>query len=83
MLVKLTPGVDFTNILCTAFTCADPKSAKKDCQLDCLFALLGSGSIKAARKMLYKLTPGSVVFLKKCNVKFEQRGGSKVIIVIE
>jgi len=27
MLVKLTPGVDFTNILPAAFTNADPKSA--------------------------------------------------------
>ncbi len=60
-----------------------PKAQKKTANLTVFFALLGSGSIKAARKMLNKLTPGSVVFLKKCNVKFEQRGGSKVIIVIE
>ena len=29
MLVKLTPGVNSTNILQAAFTRADPKSAKK------------------------------------------------------
>jgi hypothetical protein len=28
ILMKLTPGVDFINISCTAFMCADPKSAK-------------------------------------------------------
>jgi len=34
----------------------DPKSAKNDWQLDILFALLGSARVKAARKMLVKLT---------------------------
>jgi len=29
MLMKLTPGVNFINILQTAFTLADPKSAKR------------------------------------------------------
>ncbi len=29
MLMKLTPGVNFINVLCTAFTCADPKSVKR------------------------------------------------------
>jgi hypothetical protein len=29
MLMKLTPGVDFTNVLQAAFTLADPKSAKR------------------------------------------------------
>ncbi len=29
MLMKLTPGVNFINVLRTAFTCADPESAKK------------------------------------------------------
>jgi len=28
MLVKLTPGVNFINILCTAFALVDPKSVK-------------------------------------------------------
>jgi len=29
MLMKLTTGVNFINILCPAFTLADPKSAKR------------------------------------------------------
>jgi len=48
MLVKLTPGVDFTNILRKAFTGTDPESAKKLTTLLSLFALLGSSCIKAA-----------------------------------
>jgi len=57
MLVKLTPGVNFTNILHKAFTRADPKSAKKTEEgLNVFFVLLGSTHIKAACKM--KLTPG-------------------------
>jgi hypothetical protein len=49
-------GVDFTNILCTAFTRADPKSAKKTDCLTVLFVLLRSVHVKAARKMLMKST---------------------------
>jgi len=47
MLVKLTPGHNFINILCTAFICADPKSAKKTVKLSFLFTLSGSRSVKA------------------------------------
>jgi len=36
-LMNLTPGVNFTNILHTAFTLVGPKSAKQHCQFDCLF----------------------------------------------
>ncbi len=43
-------GVDFTNILQAAFAYADPKSAKRNWWLDCLFALLGSVRDKALRK---------------------------------
>ncbi len=52
MLMKLTPGVDFTNILCAAFRHTDPKSAKKTDSLTVFFALLGS-----ALKMLVILPP--------------------------
>jgi len=41
MLVKLTFKVNFTNILRTAFTLADPKSAKKYLQLDSIFCTFG------------------------------------------
>jgi len=52
------PGVNFTNILHPAFTSADPKSVKIQLSCQYLFSLLGSVRIKAARKMLFKLTPG-------------------------
>ena len=35
----------------------DPKSAKKTVKLSSFIALLGSGRVKAARRMLVKLTP--------------------------
>ena len=50
-------GVDFTNILRAAFTIADPKSTKKLLDLTVFFALLVSAGVKAARRMLMKLTP--------------------------
>jgi len=64
MLVKLTTGtgVDFINILHTAFTCADPKSAKRHWWLDCIFALLGSWQIKAARKHVGEINPWAMNF---------------------
>jgi len=58
-VVGLTPGVNLINVLRAAFACADPKSVKKDWQLDCLFALFGSVCVKAAHRMLMKLTPVS------------------------
>jgi len=50
--------VDFINILLQAFTCANPKSAKKTEGLIVFLALLGSVRVKALRKMFVKLTPG-------------------------
>jgi hypothetical protein len=44
-----TPGLNFINILCTAFTLAEPISIKNS-QVISLFTLLGSTSIKAERK---------------------------------
>ena len=57
MLMKSTPGVDFTNILHAAFTCTDPKSAKKDSQAKQLFALSGSVRVKAGRKHIEEIDP--------------------------
>ncbi len=51
------PLVNFINILRETFTHADPKSAKKYIKAVVLFALLGSGQVKASSKMLMKLTP--------------------------
>jgi len=57
-LVKLATGVNFTNVLQADFRRADPKSAKKTVKLSSFFVLLGSASIKAACRMLVKLTLG-------------------------
>ena len=51
-------GVNFTNILCAAFTRKDTKSAKKQLELTVFFVLLGSAHVKAGCRMLVKLTPG-------------------------
>jgi hypothetical protein len=51
-------GLNFINVLCTAFTLVDPKSVKKDTDdLTVFFTLLGSTSAKAVRSTLMKLTP--------------------------
>jgi hypothetical protein len=42
MLMKLTPGVHFTNMFMQSFTLTHPKSAKRQSSHQCLFALLGS-----------------------------------------
>jgi len=52
------PGVNVINVLRAAFTLADPKSTKKTVKSSSFFALSGSVSVKAAHKMLMKLTPG-------------------------
>ena len=57
----LAHGVNFTNVLRAAFTRADPKSAKKTVKLSSFFALLGSASVKAARRTLVKLNPGILI----------------------
>ncbi len=51
------PGVDFINVLLAAFMPPDPNSTKKTDSLIVFFALLGSARVKAAHKMLMKLTP--------------------------
>jgi len=56
-LVKLTPGLNFINVLHTAFTLVDPKSVKKIDNLIVIFTLLGSVSVKAVRITLMKLSP--------------------------
>jgi len=57
-LVTTAPGVDFINVLRTAFTLVDPKSVKKIGNLTVFFTLLGSASVKAVRRTLMKLSPG-------------------------
>ncbi len=62
MLVKSTPGLNFINVLRTAFTRVDPKSVRIQSNPQYLFTLLGSTCAKAARRTLMKSTPGYLVF---------------------
>ena len=58
MALKLTPGVNFINVLCTAFALVDRKSVKNTVKSLVSFMLLRSMSIKVVRRMVLKLTPG-------------------------
>jgi len=58
MLVKLIPGLDFINVLRTAFTPVVPQSVRTQSNRQYLFTLLGPTSVKAVRRTLVKLTPG-------------------------
>ncbi len=51
-LMKLTPVVNFVNVLRTAFVLVDPKSVKIQLSHQCLFTLLGSTSLKAVCRTL-------------------------------
>jgi hypothetical protein len=57
--IQIQPGVNFTNILRTAFSFVDPESVKNTVQLShqYLFTLLGSAHVKAVHRMLMKLSP--------------------------
>jgi len=48
--------VNFINVLQADFTLTDPIRAKKTDNLTVFFALLGSASVKAARRISMKLT---------------------------
>jgi len=63
MLMNLTPGVNYINVLRTAFALVDPESVKIQLSNQCLFTLLGSTSVKAVRRTLMKLSPGRTVFI--------------------
>ena len=51
-----TQRVNFINVLQAAFVRAVPKSTKKTVKLSSFIALFGSVRVKAARRMLVKLT---------------------------
>ncbi len=51
------PGLNFINVLCTAFTCTDPKSVKRYLCLKCFCTPLGYTCTKAACRTLVRLTP--------------------------
>ena len=60
-LMKLTPAVNFTNILRTAFALVEiPKAQELSQVIQYLFTLLGTTSVKAVRRTLMILTPGRI-----------------------
>ncbi len=62
ILVKLTTGLNFINVLRTPFTHVDPKSVRIQSNPQYLFTHLGFTCAKADQKMLVKSTPGRVNF---------------------
>ena len=54
---KDTPWVNFINLFTCSFYACRSRKHKKLLDLTVFFALLGSSSVKAALKMLVKLTP--------------------------
>ncbi len=52
------PGLDFLNVLRTAFTPVVPQSVRTQSSCQYLFTLLGPTSVKAVRITLMKLTHG-------------------------
>ena len=60
----MSSGVNFTNILRAAFTCADPESTIKLLNLTVFFALLGSAQVKAACKHVDEIDPRFLPWIK-------------------
>jgi len=57
-LMKLTPGLNFINVLRTALARAEPKSVKKESQVvNKAYTLLGSARAKAVRKYVGEIDP--------------------------
>ncbi len=85
MLIKMTPGVDFTNFYKKLFKWKDPISAKRHRWLDCLFALLGSVSAKATHKHIgeintwLQLKKTVKIKWKRC-FKLREKYSCKVVI---
>ena len=63
------PGANFINVSTCSFYVHSSQRRKKLLNLTVFFALLGSARVKAARKMLVKLTPRflSIEFLSEKN----------------
>jgi hypothetical protein len=56
-ILWITPGLNFINVLRTAFTHIDPESVRIQSNPQYLFMPSGSTSVKAVRRTLVKLTP--------------------------
>jgi len=65
--------VDFINVQITAFMLVGPKSVRIQSSSQYLFTLLGSTNVKAARRMLMKLTPDLVLVLTLRRIDGEQK----------
>jgi len=72
-------GVNFTNVLCAAFTLIDHESIKKIDNLIVIFTLLGSVRVKAVHRMLMKLSPGLKGATGKQDVKEEGDCDNKIV----
>ena len=57
MIYHLPPWVNFINVITPSFYASRSYKRKKLLNLTVFFALLGSACVKAARKMIVKLTP--------------------------
>jgi len=71
--IQVMVRVNFSNVLCAPFKCKDPKSTKIQSSHQCLFALLGSAGVKAACKMLVKLTPAVTAIIWKIRIAAQMR----------
>ena len=60
MMVKLSPGLNFTNILYTAFTSEDFKSGKKTVKSSSFLSFRDLHGSKAARKHVDEIEPRSL-----------------------
>jgi len=64
MLMKLTAGVNFINVLSTySFNTRGAQKRKRDSEVVNLFMLLGTKRVKAVRRTLMKLSPGDALLL--------------------
>jgi hypothetical protein len=70
--MKLTPGVNFSNILRAASTLLHPKSVKMIDNLIVFFMLLGSECVKAVSRTLMKLSPEVNFTNMLCAALFEK-----------
>jgi len=75
MLMKLTQGVDFTNIFTPSFWTHGAQKRKKTNDLTAFLTLLGSARVKAVHRTLMKLSQGwtTLVLIYSMNSLFLYR----------
>jgi len=69
-MISQQTGVNFTNVLCAAFTLTYPQSAKRHWRLESLFSLLGSVRVKVARKHVDEIDPWGLNFINVLRTAF-------------